>query len=201
MQVIISGLFRQLEPEKASTSTAEINKNAESKEEPKNLLKLSDLDSVTAETISEKSSAEKVRSMTSLSNLKRFESSPKFGGISENSVEKEENLTEEESFGDFEFAVTSTPASQKPISKIDELKNMTLNVTYEKAPDPHDKPSGFEGFAPTEKESLGNYISGENSIDLLADLDFTSEVKSDAEPALAQGNFDIIICGIIGVQK
>lgn len=149
-------------------------------------MSLSNIDSLTANNISEKSSTEKLRSITNFSTMQRLEienTSKNSPGGATQKIETSEKFSEDESFGNFEFAVPDNPKVEEPISKIEELKNMTLKVTYDNVPAVENLSVDFS--SPLEHEITKSY---ETSIDLLADLDSTTEIKSDdhSTPALGK---------------
>ena len=150
-------------------------------------MSLSNIDSLTANKISEKSSNEKLRSITSFSTIQRLAVENTSKNSSEETAQKIgtlENFSEDESFGNFEFAVPDAIKSEEPISKIEELKNMTLNVTYDNVPAVENLSSNVDFFSPSEHEITKTY---ETSIDLLADPDSTTEIKSDDHSTSALG--------------
>ena len=123
-------------------------------------MSLSNLDSLTANNISEKSSTEKLRSMTSFSTIQRLEienTSTNSPGEPPQKIENSENFSEDESFGNFEFAVPEALKPEEPISKIEELKNMTLNVTYDNVPAVENLSSNADFLSPSEPEIIKSY--------------------------------------------
>ena len=193
--------LRELNPEPIEEEVQEELPEEESREPPApvpDLMSLSNLDTVTADSISVESTSSQLRNMTSLSNLTRLQVDNRASIEDQTTTSKPEVEPEvepeDDDFGDFEEAPPLPPTETEFVSKIDQLKSLSLNVTYDEpkqennnsnlSAEVHEIPlheAASDGKEETAEDS-------KKSFELLSGLDFSSPLSTvDQKESCASG--------------
>jgi len=164
-----------------------------------NLMELSSFDGITAETISSEKPTSKIPPLTSLSTLNRLNIDPPavITPVFTPEPPKEEEVDDDD-FGDFEeagfddFAIPAPLPPTAPVpppapqftSKIDLLKNLTFNASYD---DQKQENNNSNFSMETEEddeisESIEPIDDAKKSFDLLSGLDFSAPPSAPDQP-------------------